>query len=292
MSSISSVGVPAFVTKAKSRCPGSTHPRALRVGDWWSARLLSGAARVWACLRRGAAVSGSARRRTARGGVVQASGERLRMCVHWFPRRARCCAGSRDACAGWGRAGRGWSGARCALESLRAALRRGCHPWRLNCPTLAGARRVDSRRSAAARERCGARLGVPAARRSCSGVGAASNGAGRRAASLRRAVGVCALAAATRALLRRLSGACAGWGRAGRGWHGARCALGRLCGARQVSPLASELPYPGAASTSGCLCSFYKVRRASGRACDAARRFQGRRDSARCKAGQVYAGQA
>ena len=30
------------------------HPRALRVGFWWSARLVKGAARVGACLRRGA----------------------------------------------------------------------------------------------------------------------------------------------------------------------------------------------------------------------------------------------
>ena len=43
----------------------------------------------------------------------------------------------------------------------------------------------------AARERCGACLGVPAARRGSFGVGAASDGAGRRAARLQRAVGVC-----------------------------------------------------------------------------------------------------
>ena len=41
----------------------------------------------------------AARRHTARGGEVQASGERL-ACVHWLPRRARCCAGSLGACAG------------------------------------------------------------------------------------------------------------------------------------------------------------------------------------------------
>ena len=151
------------------------HSRALRVGFWWSARLLEGAARVRVCLRRGAAVAGSARWRTARGGGVQASGERL-ACVHWLARLARCCAGSRDACAGWGLAGRGWRGAQCALESLCATTRRGCR-LRLSCPTLAGARRVDTRRSAAAPARCGARLGVLAARRGGFGVGAASVGA-------------------------------------------------------------------------------------------------------------------
>ena len=69
--------------------------------------------------------------------------------------------------------------------------------------------------------RCGAYLGVPAARRDCSGVGATSGGAERRGASLRRAVGVCALAPAARALLRCLSGrlrlAGAAWARLTRG---------------------------------------------------------------------------
>jgi hypothetical protein len=58
----------------RKRC---TPSRALRVGFWSSARLVKGAARPWVCLRLGAAVLGSARRRTARGGGVQASGERL-----------------------------------------------------------------------------------------------------------------------------------------------------------------------------------------------------------------------
>ena len=71
----------------------------------------------------------------------------------------------------------------------------------------------------AARERCGARLGVPAARGGSFGLGAASDGAGRGRRTLRRAVGWSALALAARALLRLDSGrlrlAGAGWG----GWR-------------------------------------------------------------------------
>jgi hypothetical protein len=75
------------------------HSRALRVGPWWSALLVKGAARVWVCLRLGAALSGSAQRRTARGGAGAHSGERLGS-VHWLPRRAHCCAGSLGARGG------------------------------------------------------------------------------------------------------------------------------------------------------------------------------------------------
>jgi hypothetical protein len=112
--------------------------RAHRVGSWWSAQLVKGAARVWVCLCRCAAVMGSSQRQTARGGAGAHSGEWL-ACVHWLWRRARFCAGSRDACTGRGRAGRGWRGARCALGRLCGAVRRGCHHWLLNCPILAGA---------------------------------------------------------------------------------------------------------------------------------------------------------
>jgi hypothetical protein len=71
----------------------------------------------------------------------------------------------------------------------------------------------------AARERCGACLVVPAARRGSSGLGAASDGSGRGRRTLRRAVGWCARAPAARALLRWVFGrsrlTCAGWG----GWR-------------------------------------------------------------------------
>jgi hypothetical protein len=98
----------------------------------------------------------------------------------------------------------------------------------------------------AARERCGACLGVPVPLRGCSGVGAASDGAGRRAPRLRGAVGVCAVAPAARALLRLVSGRLR---RLGTGW--ARLARGSLrlgkalrSGATWVPHFASELPYP------------------------------------------------
>jgi hypothetical protein len=101
-------------------------------------RLFKGAARVCGApaLRRGS--SGSARLCAAWGEAGTHSGEWL-ACVHWLWRRARFCAGSRDACTGRGRAGRGWRGARCALGRLCGAVRRGCHHWLLNCPILAGA---------------------------------------------------------------------------------------------------------------------------------------------------------
>jgi hypothetical protein len=51
-------------------------------------RLIAGVARR---LRRGAAVSGSARRCAVRGRASVHSGEWLAG-VHWLPRRARCCA--------------------------------------------------------------------------------------------------------------------------------------------------------------------------------------------------------
>ncbi len=57
-----------------SDCPILTG--APRVGFWWSARLVKGAARVWVCLRRGAAVSGSAR---------QAARKQRRLRQLWLP---------------------------------------------------------------------------------------------------------------------------------------------------------------------------------------------------------------
>ena len=91
----------------------------------------------------------------------------------------------------------------------------------------------------ATRERCGARLGVPAARGGSVGVGAASDGAGRGRRTLRRAVGWSALAPAARALLRLVSGRLRLTGRLD-----ACCAgLMRPC-AGLVRP-GSELPYPG-----------------------------------------------
>jgi len=74
--------------------------RTLRFGFWWSARLVKGAARAWVCLRLGAALSDSARQCPGRGGAGVHSSEQL-VCVHWLWLRARCCAASRDACAGW-----------------------------------------------------------------------------------------------------------------------------------------------------------------------------------------------
>jgi len=103
--------------------------RTLRFGFWWSARLVKGAARAWVCLRLGAAVIGSARRQAAWGGAGVHSGERL-VCVHWFPRRVRCYAGSQDACAGWERAGHGWRRGLGAWEGF--AERGGCH----SCDTV------------------------------------------------------------------------------------------------------------------------------------------------------------
>ncbi len=75
-------------------------------------------------------VVGAARRGAGRG--RRTSGERL-ACAHWLPRRARCCAVSRGACAWRERAGRGWRGAHGALGRLCGA---GATPELplLNCP--------------------------------------------------------------------------------------------------------------------------------------------------------------
>ena len=64
---------------------------------WRSARLLKSAVRARVCLQLGAALSGSARRRTAQGEAGTHSGEQLAR-VHWLPRRAHCCAGALGVC--------------------------------------------------------------------------------------------------------------------------------------------------------------------------------------------------
>jgi hypothetical protein len=118
-----------------------------------------------------------------------------------------------------------------------------------------------------ARERCGARLCVPLARRGSFGLGAAVRGVWRGRRTLRQAVGVCALVLAARRRLRRravgwsalapaartllrccsrrLPWACARWARLARGswrlFRRGRRALRRWCHA----PLTSKLPYPG-----------------------------------------------
>ena len=170
------------------------------------------------CFRVGAASHGAGRGR-------HTSGKRL-ACVHWLQWLARCCAGSRGACAGWGRAGRGWRvGSWCSGQASRGVSGR-VPPLvtELPYPDRRAPRRLQAVR--AARKRCGARLGVPAARRGCSGVGAASRGAGRG----RRTSGerlACAHWRPRRA--RCCAGsrnACPGRGRAGRGWRGAQCAVG------------------------------------------------------------------
>ncbi len=84
--------------------------RALRVGPWWSARLVKGAARVWVCLRLGAALSGSAQRRTAVGGAPHTPASGFGWCALAPSARAllRLDSGRlRLASAGWG----GWRGA-------------------------------------------------------------------------------------------------------------------------------------------------------------------------------------
>ena len=121
-------------------------------------------------------------------------------------------------------------GARCQLVTWQL------NEWRRDAPHTR-ARSASVSGGPRARERCGARLGVSTARRGCYGVGAASNGAGRRGASLRRAVGVCALAPAACALLRRLSGRLR---RAGAGW--ARLARGSIRSGKPLRGVAAWVP--------------------------------------------------
>jgi hypothetical protein len=96
----------------------STHPRALRVGFWWSARLVKGAARSWVGLPRGAAVSRSAWRQTAWGGAgalpaaLPASG--WRVCT--------CCRDARAAAPALGGLAPGGGGLSAAGAGLNA-------PW-------------------------------------------------------------------------------------------------------------------------------------------------------------------
>jgi hypothetical protein len=116
----------------------------------------------------GAALLGSARRRTVQGEAGTHSGERF-ACVHWFPRRARCCAWCLSACAGWGLAWRGWCGAHASFAE------RGCSGAalvsELPCPGRRSPRRFPV--ASSARSRCGACLCAPAARRGSFGLGAA-----------------------------------------------------------------------------------------------------------------------
>ena len=87
-----------------------TLPRALRDGFWWSARLVKGASRAWACLRGGAAVSGSARRRRRGAGQQRHFWRAVGVCALAPATRAllRCLAG-RLCLAGtaWARPARG-----------------------------------------------------------------------------------------------------------------------------------------------------------------------------------------
>ncbi len=174
----------------------------------------------------GAGPCGSARLFWGRRGVSRreagqgrrTSGERL-ACVHWLPWRARCCAGSLGACTGWGQAGHGWR-----VGSMRSGKPlRGVTAW---VPPLATELPYPDRRAPrrflvvrAARTRCGARLGVPVARRGGFRAGAAPPGAlrGRRTSGERLA---CMHWLPWRARCCAGSlGACTGWGQARHGWR-------------------------------------------------------------------------
>jgi hypothetical protein len=177
------------VRAARERCDARLGVPAARRGSFGLGAALDGAGRGRRTLRR--AVGWSALAPAARALLRLVSG-RLRL----TGRLDACCAGLMRPCAGLVRPG----------SELP-------YPGRLTPRRFLVVR--------AARERCGARLGVPAARRGSFGLGAASDGARRGRRTLRRAVGVCALAPATRALQRFLSGrlrlAGAGWARLARG---------------------------------------------------------------------------
>ena len=155
----------------------STKPRALRVGFWWSARLVKGAARVWMCLRRGAAVSGSARLGAARGGAGTLPASGWRVCTG--------CSGARAAGPALGSLAPGGGGLGAAGAGLmppwEAFVRRrgagAAFASELPYPARRAPRRLQA--VCAASARCGAHLGVPAARRGGFGVGATRRGAGR-----------------------------------------------------------------------------------------------------------------
>ena len=109
--------------------PGrSTHSRALRVGFWWSARLVKGAARVWVCLRRGAAVLGSARaskeRRGAEGCNPPASS--WRVCT-----ASRCLRAAAPALGTLAPGGGGLDAAGSGLDALWAGFA-GRGNWQLS----------------------------------------------------------------------------------------------------------------------------------------------------------------
>jgi hypothetical protein len=109
--------------------------RALRVGSWWSARLVKGAARAWVCLRRGAEGCGPLP---------------LRERAPWLPRRERCCAGDRGvagcACGsarlfrarlGGARGGTGRRFTRRRGERLACVHRLTAFPWLPGLPAVA-----------------------------------------------------------------------------------------------------------------------------------------------------------
>ncbi len=163
------------------RLRGTWHLRAR--SSTGSGRLFKGARAPVGLLRFGAApraVRGCARRGAGQG-QTQASG----WCVCTVSGGAHAAALALDTLApGEGGLGAAGAGLDAPLEGFAA--------W---VPPLASELPYPGRRAprrlqavSTACERCGARLGV---RRGCSGVGAASDGAGRRAASLRRGWRVC-----------------------------------------------------------------------------------------------------
>ena len=145
------------------------HSRALRVGFWWSARLVKGAARVWACLRLGAAVSGSARRQSARGGAGALPASGWRLCTGCRDARAAAPA-LRTLAPGGGGLGAAGAGLNAPWEAFEHRCDAGATlASELPYPGRSAPRRLQAVR--AARERCGARLGVAAARRGGCSVG-------------------------------------------------------------------------------------------------------------------------
>ena len=141
----------------------------LRVGFWWSAAARERCACVWACLRRGAAVSGSARRQTARGGAGALPASGWRVCTG--------CPDARAVAPAFGTLAPGGGGLGAAGAGLNApwegfARRRTAITSELPYPGRRAPRRLQAIHAASAR--CGARLGAPAARRGGFWVGAAS----------------------------------------------------------------------------------------------------------------------
>ncbi len=160
----------------------------------------------------------------------------------------RVCTGSRVARAAalaLGALAPGGGGIGAAGAGLKRPLR-GVAAW---VPPLVSELPYPARRAphrflvvCAARERCGACLGVPAARRGSFGLGAASDGARRGRRTLRRSVGLCALAPGARAAPLALWALAAGGGMLGVACAGLQVSLAGRCGVGAT--FASELPYP------------------------------------------------